>query len=113
MTGEWLSIHNKLSNADSFLWGHQGYEYVDLGRVWQLLLFIGLLLWLFLVVRSVRPALNQVGDQRQLLWLFIMSLACRPDADLGFGQPRLLVRPQLRISGFDDYAEFPPDACPR
>jgi nitric oxide reductase subunit B len=75
MTGEWLSIHNKLSNASSFLWGHQAYEYVDLGRVWQLLLFIGLLLWLFLVVRSVRPALNQAGDQTQLLWLFIMSAA--------------------------------------
>jgi nitric oxide reductase subunit B len=75
MTGEWLSIHNKLSDANSFLWGHQGYEYVDLGRVWQILLFIGLLIWLFLVVRAVRPALKTAGDQRQLLWLFLMSAA--------------------------------------
>jgi nitric oxide reductase subunit B len=75
MTGEWLSIHNKLTTSSSFLWGHQGYEYVDLGRGWQILLFVGLLLWLFLVVRAVRPALKQAGDQRQLLWLFIMSAA--------------------------------------
>lgn len=75
LAGEWMSIHNKLSGASAFLWGHQGYEYVDLGRGWQILLFVGLLIWLFLVVRAVRPALKQAGDQRQLLWLFIMSAA--------------------------------------
>jgi nitric oxide reductase subunit B len=75
LAGEWMSIHNKLSGTSAFLWGHQGYEYVDLGRGWQILLFIGLLIWLFLVVRAVRPALKQAGDQRQLLWLFIMSAA--------------------------------------
>jgi len=75
MTGEWLSVKSKLSDANSFLWGHQGYEYVDLGRIWQLLLFVGLLIWLFLVVRAVRPALKAAGDQRQLLWLFVVSSA--------------------------------------
>jgi len=75
MAGEYLSIHNKLSPSGSFLWGHQGYEYVDLGRGWQILLFVGLLIWLFLVLRAVRPALKQAGDQRQLLWLFIISAA--------------------------------------
>jgi len=75
LAGEWMSIQNKLSDAGSFLWGHQGYEYVDLGRGWQILLFIGLLIWLFLVVRSIWPALRQNGggEQRQLLWLFLMS----------------------------------------
>ena len=75
MTGEWMSVQNKLSDATSFLWGHQGYEYVDLGRGWQILLFVGLLIWLFLVVRSVWPALKTAGDQRHLLWLFLMSAA--------------------------------------
>ena len=73
MTGEWLSIRNRLSDANSFLWGHQGYEYVDLGRVWQILLFVGLLIWLFLVVRAIRPALKQPGEHKPLLWLFLMS----------------------------------------
>ena len=72
MTGQWLSIQNKLSDALSFLWGHQGYEYVDLGRGWQILLFIGLLLWFFLVARSVRPALKNQAD-RPLLTLYLMS----------------------------------------
>ncbi len=76
LTGEWLSIKGKLSDATSFLWGHQGYEYIDLGRGWQFLLFVGLLLWLFLVVRAVRPALTTGNShQRQLLWVFIMSAA--------------------------------------
>ncbi len=53
MAGQWLSIENQLPAGGSFYFGHQGYEYVDLGRIWQILLFIGLLLWLFLVVRVV------------------------------------------------------------
>jgi nitric oxide reductase subunit B len=73
LTGEWLSVHNKLSDANSFLWGHQGYEYVDLGRGWQILLFVGLLIWFALVVRSVRPALKTAGEHRPLLWLFLLS----------------------------------------
>ncbi len=74
LAGEWLSIKGKLTGSASFLWGHQGYEYIDLGRIWQLLLFIGLLFWFFLVVRAVRPALKTGGpDQRQLLWVFVLS----------------------------------------
>lgn len=75
MAGEWMSVHHKLSLAASFFWGHQGYEYVDLGRAWQILLFVGLLIWLFLVVRAVRPALKTPGEHRPLLWLFVMSAA--------------------------------------
>lgn len=75
MTGEWLSIHNRLSDDNAFLWGHQGYEYVDLGRIWQLLLFAGLIIWLVLVVRAVRPALQEDSEQKPLLWLFLMSAA--------------------------------------
>ena len=73
LTGEWMSVQNKVSDEQSFYWGHQGYEYVDLGRAWQILLFAGLLIWLFLVVRSAKPALKQKGDQTQLLWLFLIS----------------------------------------
>jgi methionyl aminopeptidase len=50
--GEWASVFNKLSGQAWFYFGHQGYEYVDLGRIWQIGLFVGLLLWLFLVGRS-------------------------------------------------------------
>ena len=75
LTGEWMSVQNKLSDAASFLWGHQGYEYVDLGRGWQTLLLAGLFIWLFLVIRSISPALKNPGEQRQLIWLFLISSA--------------------------------------
>ena len=38
-----VTIKGKLTGSASFFWGHQGYEYVDLGRIWQILLFVGLL----------------------------------------------------------------------
>lgn len=75
LSGEWLSIHNKLSDTVSFYLGHQGYEYVDLGRAWQSALFIGLLLWLFLMIRVLRPALRKQGDQRQLVALLTVATA--------------------------------------
>jgi nitric oxide reductase subunit B len=75
LTGQWLSVKNRLTDATSFYWGHQGYEYVDLGRGWQILLFLGLLIWLFLVVRAIKPALKDPGESKPLLWLFLMSAA--------------------------------------
>jgi nitric oxide reductase subunit B len=73
--GEWMSVMNKMDGASSFYWGHQGYEYIDLGRGWQILLFAGLLIWLLLVIRAARPALRQPGGQRSLLWVFLASAA--------------------------------------
>ncbi len=73
LAGEWMSVQNKLSDSNAFLWGHQGYEYVDLGRGWQILLFAGLLIWLFLVIRATRPALKVAGEQKHLLYLFLLS----------------------------------------
>lgn len=75
LTGEWLSVHNKLSDKVSFYFGHQGYEYVDLGRVWQIALFVGLLLWFFLMVRVLLPALRKSGEQKQLVTLLAVASA--------------------------------------
>jgi nitric oxide reductase subunit B len=73
LTGEWMSVMNRLTDAASFYWGHQGYEYVDLGRGWQYLLFAGLLIWFGLVVRSILPALKNAGESKHLIWLFLIS----------------------------------------
>ncbi len=89
LTGEWLSIHNKMSDTVSFYFGHQGYEYVDLGRMWQIALFVGLLLWLFLMIRVLRPALRQQGEQKQLVALLTVStgaIALFYGAGLTWGQ---------------------------
>jgi nitric oxide reductase subunit B len=73
MTGQWLSIFNKLHGDLWFYFGHQGYEYVDLGRAWQIALFVGLLLWLFLVTRGIIPAFKKPGEHKPLLALFLVS----------------------------------------
>lgn len=75
LAGEWMSVQHKLTGAASFYLGHQGYEYVDLGRVWQAGLFVGPLLWLFLVVRAIWPAIKTSSEQRPLLGLFLLSAA--------------------------------------
>lgn len=42
--------------------GHQGWEFLELGRLWQILLFVGLVIWLALVVRGVLPHLRAGRD---------------------------------------------------
>lgn len=75
LTGQWLSVQNQLTDTVSFYVGHQGYEYVDLGRIWQIALFVGLLLWLFLMVRVLLPALRKSGEQKQLVTLLAVASA--------------------------------------
>ncbi|HEX6245676.1 MAG TPA: cbb3-type cytochrome c oxidase subunit I, partial [Polyangiales bacterium] len=46
MAGQWLSVMHKLSSEDAwFYFGHSGYEYIELGRAFQIALLIGLFLW--------------------------------------------------------------------
>lgn len=66
-------VLNKLSGSANFWFGHQGYEYLDLGRFWQLLLTVGFLLWLFLMLRCALPAFKQGGD-KNLLTIFVASI---------------------------------------
>ncbi|HLL52892.1 MAG TPA: nitric-oxide reductase large subunit [Myxococcaceae bacterium] len=72
--GQWASIQHRLGKGDLWYWfGHQGYEYVDLGRFWQLFLFVGLFVWLFLTVRALWPAFKQPSEHKPLLVLFALS----------------------------------------
>jgi nitric oxide reductase subunit B len=61
--------------AENFWFGHQGYEYVELGRFWQLFLFIGLFIWLFLLIRAIIPALKMRGENKHLITMFIIASA--------------------------------------
>ncbi len=73
MAGEWLSIKHFLPEEQWFLFGHSGYEYIDLGRFFQIALLTGLLLWLFLIVRAIKPALKKNDEQKPILVLFLIS----------------------------------------
>jgi nitric oxide reductase subunit B len=57
IAGEWLGIKNMLGNLWFWL-GHQGWEYLELGRFWQALLTVGMVLWAFIVFRSIQPLLK-------------------------------------------------------
>ena len=74
LAGEWMSIQQKLPRWASFWFGHQGYEYVDLGRVWQIALYVGLILWLVLMLRGLAPALRKASENRSLIALFTGSV---------------------------------------
>jgi nitric oxide reductase subunit B len=73
LAGEWMGVQQKLGFNMNFWFGHQGYEYVDLGRFWQIFLFVGLFVWLFLMGRSLWPALKNPGANRHLLALFLVA----------------------------------------
>lgn len=93
LAGEWLGIQQRLGNM-WFWFGSQGYEYVDLGRFWQILLFIGLVLWLALMVAALKPALVRKSEDRALLTLFLISSIAIPlfyAAGLMYGQRSNLV----------------------
>ncbi|MBD3402741.1 nitric-oxide reductase large subunit [candidate division GN15 bacterium] len=73
LVGEWLSVKGYLSGDNWFWFGHQGYEYIDLGRVWQTGLLIGLGLWLYLVGRHILVAIRQGGPQKPMMTMFLIS----------------------------------------
>ncbi|WP_444907523.1 nitric-oxide reductase large subunit [Microbulbifer sp. SSSA008] len=71
--GNYLAIAQTLPPELSFWLGHQGYEFVDLGRLWQIGKFAGIVLWLALMLRGIVPVLKQKGD-KNLLALFAASV---------------------------------------
>jgi nitric oxide reductase subunit B len=74
LAGEVAGIKGML--GDLWFWfGHQGWEYLELGRVWQILLFIGLLAWLFIVYRAVSNRATRIGDKdfKSLINFYVLS----------------------------------------
>ena len=75
LIGQWFGVMQKLNLINNFWFGHQGYEYVDLGRFWQWLLVIGLFLWLALMIRPILPIIKKGTSEKGLLILFLISCA--------------------------------------
>jgi nitric oxide reductase subunit B len=73
LVGELLSVKGAMSDTTSWWFGHSGYEYIDLGRAFQLALMGGLVLWLVLVARALAPALQRRDEQRPLLLILLIS----------------------------------------
>ncbi|WDE00772.1 nitric-oxide reductase large subunit [Thalassomonas actiniarum] len=76
MFGEWYAAQQIWDLDTSYWFGHQGYEFVDLGRIWQILLLAGLLIWLALITRAILPALSHQHEHRPVVMvLFLSSIA--------------------------------------
>ncbi|HOU54586.1 MAG TPA: nitric-oxide reductase large subunit [Myxococcota bacterium] len=75
--GTWASIMGRIG-GDAFWFGNQGYEYIELGRVWQVALLGGMILWLLLVYRAIRPVLAQEEDRGGLTHLLLYSAVSIP-----------------------------------
>ncbi|WP_202844834.1 nitric-oxide reductase large subunit [Luteimonas saliphila] len=72
--GQWFAVMQKLGLAHNFWFGHQGWEYVDIGRFWQWFLFVGLGLWLLLVGRALWPAIVGGGESKSIVLLLFLSV---------------------------------------
>jgi nitric oxide reductase subunit B len=71
--GQWLAVTQRLPLEYNFWFGHQGWEYADIGRFWQWFLFIGLMLWLVLVGRALWPAIRRGGESKSIVSLLFLS----------------------------------------
>jgi len=72
-TGQWFAVMQKLGLANNFWFGHQGWEYVDIGRFWQAFLFVGLMVWLLLMGRALWPAMRRKDEMSSIVGLLFLS----------------------------------------
>lgn len=72
---EWSSMLGFIKEPLEFWFGDQGWEYLELGRVWQYLLIAGLVLWFLLVVRNSIPALKNKSLRKLTVYLLVAAFA--------------------------------------
>ena len=76
LAGEYAGIEGWIHRYWAWF-GDQGFEYLDLGRFWQGLLTIGLLLWVVIMFRGLRTRLGQ-EHMGNMPWLFFFSALSIP-----------------------------------
>jgi nitric oxide reductase subunit B len=73
----WLGSLQHRGTSFAFWLGNQGLAYTSMGRVWQLLLFVGLLFWVFLLGRALMPALKDPKTSgRGIITMMFLSATC-------------------------------------
>ncbi len=77
MIGEWLGANGYLGN-NWFLLGHNGWEYIELGRIWQIVLTAGMAIWLYIVYRGLKSGLKAETDKGGLIHLLFYSAIAVP-----------------------------------
>jgi len=77
LIGSYLGVHGVVEDAASNWFGLQGFEYLDLARVWQILLVAGLFIWIFMLWRVLRGRLRR-EHAGNMPWLFFMAALAIP-----------------------------------
>jgi nitric oxide reductase subunit B len=77
LIGSYLGVHGVLKDAASNWFGLQGFEYLDLARLWQVLLSIGLFVWVFMLWRVLRGRLAS-EHPGNMPWLFFLAACAIP-----------------------------------
>jgi len=72
----WLGTLQHKGTAFAFWIGNQGLEFTSMGRIWQILLFVGLLLWATLLGRGLWPALKKPSESRGLIAMVFLAATC-------------------------------------
>jgi nitric oxide reductase subunit B len=72
----WLGSLQHKGSAFAFWLGNQGLEFTSMGRIWQYLLFVGLLFWVTLLGRALWPALVRKSESRGLIVMVFLAALC-------------------------------------
>ena len=77
LVGSYLGVHGVLTRTASNWFGLQGFEYLDLARFWQILLTVGLVVWVVMLWRVLRGRLawEHPGN---MPWLFFLAACAIP-----------------------------------
>lgn len=76
LAGEFFGVRQLMGKL-WFWFGNQGWEYLELGRGWQVLLAIGLVFWAFLLIRGVGSAIKE-PEEKEMSWLFLLAAFAIP-----------------------------------
>jgi nitric oxide reductase subunit B len=76
LLGEYLGVKDLIKKLWFWL-GNQGWEYLEIGRGWQVLMAVGLILWAFLLYRSVRPSRSE-PEEKEIKTLFLLAAIAIP-----------------------------------
>jgi nitric oxide reductase subunit B len=76
LLGEWAGLLQWLGSLWFWL-GNQGWEFLEIGRLWQVLLVIGLAFWFWLLWRELAPA-RRDPERRGLANFFLIAAAAIP-----------------------------------
>jgi nitric oxide reductase subunit B len=95
LAGEYAGIFGWITRGWSWI-GDQGFEYLDLGRLWQVLLTLGLFFWVALLFRGLRGRLAQ-EHTGNMPWLFFFSALSIP----AFYAVGLLAQPAAQFTSTD------------